>query len=383
VAAGLVLERTITPEALADADDETPSNSKKPATVRRFLPTRHHRMSVDGMDNFTDSEATMVASPRSRAKQRMFGFGGGVPEETDAIDLTDPAPEDGTPLSPHSRMRRLNTNNLRIRLPEPISQHFANGWPHAGSWQDALRANDVFEERPKTEHRGSNHESRPESVHQPMSALNLPAAAMLNSAPPSTRTARREDSGSTDTDMANVARRPNRPPILQANRSSSETPVERPPARMKRKARKTKRYRQAQMPPTPGGPSYSPMVQRGTHTLGGQWNKPAGLGVGEINPFDNINPFDRIDEEYNLSPQNSMSEKDTKPSWAWFWGGRKPKHSALDHLSFHQRVRRMLFLDARVTIYIRLFNLAVVTTLLGELSAAAREGPQLTLQPCR
>lgn len=83
----------------------------------------------------------------------------------------------------------------------------------------------------------------------------------------------------------------------------------------------------------------------------------------ETNPFDNLNPFDRIDEEMSLSPQQSpLSEKGAKRrGWApW------RRHSATGTLPWNEHLRRMLFLDARITIYLRLFNMAIVITLLGE-----------------
>jgi len=326
----------------------------------------------------------MIASPRFRAKQRLFGFTG-VPEESDTIDLSDPTPDDSgtnTP-TPGQRLRRLNANNLRIRLPPPISQHFANGWPHAGSWHDALRTGDVFEEsmlgggKDKDMNglnglNGLNGHGRPVSLHGPPSLQRQATGSIptvqnstSNSTPPSGIIRRDLDGNGTGTDTDTGTPDPNarikiaapaRPPTI--TRSSSDAPTERPPVRMKRKQRKSKRYRPAQVPPTPGGLGFTPSI-RSLQTNGS--NPPTDPNT---NPFDNVNPFDRIDEEYMFSgDEGRMDEKG--PSGGRRWGVfRRKQNRAFDGLSFRQRVRRMLFLDARITIYIRLFNLAVVTTLL-------------------
>jgi hypothetical protein len=64
-----------------------------------------------------------------------------------------------------------------------------------------------------------------------------------------------------------------------------------------------------------------------------------------------------------LSPQQSrLEEKNSGGGWGWLFGNKRAH--ALDGLPRHERFRRMLFLDARITIYLRLLNLATVVTLL-------------------
>lgn len=308
-----------------------------------------HRPGHDHSDNLTDSEATMHASPRLRAKQRLFHLGalsGSVPEEDDN--------EAGSGANtPTHKSRRLNANNLRIRLPPPLTHHFSQGWPHAGSWQDALRNGNLDD--------GLKQPSRSNGM-----TISLPP-------PP-------------DADeLTAVSHHLNRSrPHSPERRKSIEFSHVSTPKRAKQKAKsrrsKSKRYRPAMVPPTPGMLSFTPGV--GERIIGSEtWGaNVAPASDPNVNPFDRLNPFDRIDEEYTLSPQHSrLSEKSSSVGKSW---GRRIG-------SRRKQWRRTLFLDARVTIYIRVLNLAISAILLalaitirqqiGKLGLRGIIGPSTTL----
>lgn len=127
-------------------------------------------------------------------------------------------------------------------------------------------------------------------------------------------------------------------------------------------------------PPTPGGLTLTP--GQGERVIGSEtWGTNAAPAPDpNDNPFDRLNPFDRIDEEYALSPQQSrLSEKaSTLGKGRW---GRHRKARSQDSIARRKRWRRILFLDARVTIYIRFFNLATSVTLLAlAISIRLKEG---------
>jgi hypothetical protein len=125
-----------------DADHSGPvlprtrQRPKRQATAPAFSFLK--RLSDTG-ENLTDSEAAMFTSPRVRAKAKL--------SPTEMIQALDRAEISESPLSQtpdgsatptRPKAWRRQTHRLRINLPPPITQHFANGWPHAGSWQDAL-----------------------------------------------------------------------------------------------------------------------------------------------------------------------------------------------------------------------------------------------------
>lgn len=223
----------------------------------------------------------MVASPRIRAKSKL--------SQSQSPDKEPP------------RQRRMNSHQLRIRLPPPITQHFSHGWPHAGSWQDALRG--TYDE--------------PTTVTEEPPTTSAPA--------------------DTDTDTR--------------DRESDASPR---PQLETRKSRRTRRYRIALAPPTPNGLGFEPRDE---------W-KAGRAGSSE---FRWTNPVPEGDElgrsDTRASPPNEKGTVVTRRR------GRRMQRTSTATRYFEDwrtRWRRMLFLDARLTIYIRLFDLIVVATVLGE-----------------
>lgn len=359
-----------------EQDTDTPvASPKRRPTVHRFLSMPQRRSHDDA--TLTDSEATMAGtSPRVRAKQRLWtiaSLAGTVAEEggPDAA-----AAESDTGVgSARPRPRRLNTHNLRLRLPTPVSEHFAGGWPHAGSWQDALHYGFVDEDGDRIRRRHSHDQSNvlvdePESLPNGNGNGNGDANINSNNGSgdsniPGSRVAsvhgsasghRQSVANDTDTSTGGAER-----PRLHLDLKDLQSP----PRAKQKSRRRTRRYRPAMVPPTPGAGLMSLNGQKSV--IGAeQWGNNQGPAPDpETNPFDRVNPFDRIDEEYPFSDNERMAEKKSGP----FGRRRRPSGRPLDSLSFRKRMRRMLFLDARVTIYIRLFNLAIAVTLLGKLSS--------------
>lgn len=358
----------------ADKSDAPDVSPRRP-TMRHLMSMPIRRSSMDG--NLTDSEV-LPASPRKRALQKhLWDYMSRVPEEGHhpPHDLSDTT---GTP----SGKKRMNAQNLRIRLPPPITQHFVNGWPHAGSWQDALRNGGMFDDDLARHSRETPTNGLPTGLVPP-----LPTTQSDDGLAAHSRLSRDIDAGqagSTDTDGTNTGAATPRHPVRPSahhrtsapppTRSSSEAPYYTPSARSskqhaKRRTKKSKpgRYRPTvQIPPTPGPHGYGRSLELGAHDWGhNETVQPA--ADPNTNPFDRLDHFDHIDEELSLSPQQTRSEKG-KGNWGLLSRFRRKRpRTAYDDLTWRQRFRRMLLLDARVTIYIRLWNLATVVVLLGEL----------------
>lgn len=197
------------------------------------------------------------------------------------------------------RPRRLNTNLLKVQL-EPISQHFAHGWPHAGSWQDAL--NGTYEDGPGE---------------------------------PGLRPAKRKDSA-------------------RDREVSAETLVAQPRRRTRRR-----RYRQALAPPTPKGLGFSPSEEA------------AGWKEGRVNKteFDWTQPTTSNPSHWAPQPTGStIPEGDELSRVQTRQIEEKPKRLGriTEGEDWKVRLKRMMFLDARLTIFLRVMDIAVVATLLGE-----------------
>ncbi|KAI9634526.1 uncharacterized protein MKK02DRAFT_16946 [Dioszegia hungarica] len=202
------------------------------------------------------------------------------------------------------RPRRLNSHMIKAQL-ERGTQHFAQ-WPHAGSWQDALYGR--YDE-PKVE------EER-----------------------------ERERSGET---------------------LVAEPPVS--PRESRRKARRSRRYRQALVPPTPKGLGFSPQDE-----TGGRWKE------GKVNQteFDWTSPGTANPSQHMPQPTGSTIPEGDERSPTRI--EEKPKRKIQTGRTKRQgedwkvRWKRMMFLDARLTILLRVMDIAVVATLLA-LSVSIRQ----------
>lgn len=373
-----------------DTDTPRASPTKRPKP-KRFLSMPQRRSQDDTA--LTDSEALGAASPRVRARQRMWpALHGPLEEEgNEAVAESDTAAE----AAVRPRHRRLNTQNLRLRIPANVSEHFAGGWPHAGSWQHALHYGLMDEDEKRRRHLTDQMRRHSDDnghgagilVDEPenMSAMNGSvqghgsgsAHGHAGSAHGHASSAHghgyRTSMNETDASTGQPRRAK-----LHLDLSNLEEP---PRAKRKTRSRRTRRYRPAMVPPTPG--AHAAAFNPDRTVIGAEdWgDNVRPTPDPETNPFDRVNPFDRIDEEYPFS-DDTRSEKVGR-------FGRRRKARPLDALDWRLRVRRMLFLDARVTIYIRLFNLAIAVTLLalsitvrqkvGQLGLRGIIGPSTTL----
>jgi len=214
---------------------------------------------------------------------------------------------------------------LKINLPDHVTQHFAHGWPHAGSWQDALNGN--YDE--VKESSGASRRSSKDARRQ--SSLPVSPRAMGPVTP-------RMDHGSDS------ASGPATPPVRRY------------------KTKRHRKYRQAIAPPTPSGLGFTPAEREESWKQGRVVQE--GFDWGNRNGHGHRH--NRITEEGDLTMDRTETSEKT--------GGLAQKASVKvknkiernDGMDWKQRLRRKLFLDARVTIWIRFANLAVVVCSLGE-----------------
>jgi hypothetical protein len=367
-----------------ETDTQRASPTKRPKP-KRFLSMPQRRSQDDTA--LTDSEAVGPTSPRLRAKQRLWpSLHAPLAEEdgNEAAAESDTAAE----ATMRPRHRRLNTQNLRLRIPANVSEHFAGGWPHAGSWQQALHYGLMDEDEKPRRH--STDQPRRHSDHGHGMLVEEPDNISVThgsvqdhgngSAQGHTSSAHGHGyrTSMNDTDTSTGQPRRSKMHIDLSNVNHIEAP---PRARRKTRNKRTRRYRPAMVPPTPG--AHAAAFNPNRTVIGAEdWgDNVRPTPDPDTNPFDRVNPFDRIDEEYPFS-DDARSEK-----VGMF--GRKRKARPLDGLEWRKKVRRMLFLDARVTIYIRLFNLAIAVTLLalavtvrlkvGQLGLRGIIGPSTTL----
>ncbi|BEJ18060.1 hypothetical protein CspHIS471_0703370 [Cutaneotrichosporon sp. HIS471] len=350
------------PNAGNETDTPRASTTRRPKP-KRFLSMPQRRSQDDTA--LTDSEAIGTTSPRVRAKQRLWpALHGPLPEEggDEVAAESDTAAE--TAVRP--RHRRLNTQNLRLRIPANVSEHFASGWPHAGSWQQALHYGLMDEDEKPRRHsmeppnvrRHSDHGD--ELVEEPDTISLRNGSVHGNGGSAHGRVGSVHGNGSVhghssapgrtsmnDTDTSTGKPRTK----LHLDLSNLDAP---PRAKRKTRNRRTRRYRPALMPPTPS--AHAPTFNHDQTVLEGWGENARPTPDPDTNPFDRVNPFDRIDEECPYSD-------DTRSEKVGMFGRRRSVRP-LDRLVWRKRMRRMLFLDARVTIYIRLFNLAIAVTLL-------------------
>lgn len=328
----------------------------------------------DSHDASTDTDApasTRKARPRSSLPTFSIPESSSAQAQNNDNDVSingNATSPDASPTRP--KYKRKASHRLRINLPPPITQHFANnftnGWPHAGSWQDALYGH--YEEEPSKleRERGSKRDLEP---------LDPPASPGSGMSPPL--------SSPHEGDVE----------------SSGEMPASSTTKRVKSK-RHMKRF-QALAPPTPSGLGFSPRT-----STAGLDEYPWGHAQGERGESHSRLPVDaekdvrlrqdpqrqsqsdRVSKELRTSgdqPQ-SLSRPDTGTAtintnieggdaqstpqgsgWRLFGWGHDDKKKDLN-LSWKKKAKRVLFLDARVTIYIRLLNLAVVVVALGKSS---------------
>ncbi|ORY28613.1 hypothetical protein BCR39DRAFT_496088 [Naematelia encephala] len=292
-------------------------------------PARHSnafRFLRRDIDSYTDSEAaTPSANPqqktRLRAQSHLAPPDSGGESTPDAID---------TPSRP--RQRRRGSHRLRLNLPDPVREHFRDGaWLHAGSWQDALHG--TYEEPTDTASRKASVDVGPKQADVRNGSRETDSGASL----PGSR--------SRDTPRRGMTPESSFPTAPANEMELAET--------RRSRSRRTRRYRQALVPPTPSGLGFTPSgVVRGENWKEGKVHQH-GFDWGQNGHHD-------IEEGEELSrSETRVTEKGlaiVKKPQRWFGRSQRPKIET----DWRTHWRRVLFLDARVTIWIRLLNLAVV-----------------------
>ncbi|CAK9782156.1 hypothetical protein CC85DRAFT_285869 [Cutaneotrichosporon oleaginosum] len=340
-----------------DTDTPLASPTKRPI-AKRFLSMPQRRSHDDTA--LTDSEAVGATSPRVRAKQRLWPALHGPLAEEDGNEAAAES-DTGAEAAARPRHRRLNTQNLRLRIPANVSEHFAGGWPHAGSWQHALHYGLMDEDEKPRRHstdqmRRHSDQGHNVLVDEPdnMSVGNGSMHGHGNGSAQGHASSAQGHGYRTSINDTDTSTGQQKHAKLHLDLSTIESP---PRAKRKTRNRRTRRYRPAMVPPTPGAHSVAFNPERTVIGADVWGDNVRPTPDPDTNPFDRVNPFDRIDEEYPFS-DDARSEK-----VGMF--GRKRTPRPLDGLDWRKKVRRMLFLDARVTIYIRLVNLAIAATLMG------------------
>lgn len=248
-------------------------------------------------------------------------------------------------------------SKLKINLPDQVTQHFAHGWPHAGSWQDALYG--YYDEIPKEKGGVNNDDSGKSSTKEVNNQKGSAPRLELDIA---------DSNGVT-------VQTPGRD-------GGSDTGSSAPRAQASRRGKpKRRRYRQALAPPTPSGLGFTD-AEKG-HGVGSEAWKQGKVGDGEFhwgnswngNGVDNGNSNghgNRHDPNRITEESADLSRSDTKMTATEKMGavtkkaGAKVKGKVVpSDGDWKQRFRRIMFLDARVTIWIRFANLAVVVCSLG------------------
>ncbi|KAL7423641.1 hypothetical protein Q5752_001222 [Cryptotrichosporon argae] len=370
---------------------DVPAPSSEPAARRR--PRRGTSDLARATGSLTDSETVLGPAPKPRAR-RLFSLAHLREHNEDSATISGTTPVgtptriadadggegddeganayDASPAARRPRARRLQTHQLRLRLPPEMKQHFKDGWPHAGSWQDALYnyedwARDVRER----EHEGAK--GRRSSTRS-QDGADAPAQV-----------------SASDGELARGRATPRRTPA-GTPRAERPTPQKTPSSSRKRtKSRRNRRTFAALVPPTPGGlgfiPSNHDVGPNGGPAADGPANGNANGYFGGTNDRlpaapvrahvrDPTNPFDRIDEELERA-ETATTEKDSlgarrrghRPIWCfphpWRRRDDPARRKYIEELDWRARFRRMIFLDARLTVYLRVLNLAVIVTLLG------------------
>jgi hypothetical protein len=260
-------------------------------------------------ESLTDTEA--VASPSVRLKTKRA-----------SLQADDSGAS--TPMR-RQNVRRQTMAKLKINLPDHVTQHFAHGWPHAGSWQDALNGN--YDE--VKESSGASRRSSKDAKRQ--SSLPISPRAVVGPITP------RIDHGS---DSASA---PATPPVRRY------------------KTRRNRKYRQAIAPPTPSGLGFTAAEREESWKQGRVVEEGFDWGNGDGHG----DRHNRITEEGDLTMDRTETTEKMGAQKATTTIKNKVERN--DGLDWKQRLRRKLFLDARVTIWIRFANLAVVVCSLGEL----------------
>nr|XP_019050566.1 hypothetical protein I302_01003 [Kwoniella bestiolae CBS 10118]OCF29496.1 hypothetical protein I302_01003 [Kwoniella bestiolae CBS 10118] len=334
------------------------------------------------LESLTDTEVIPSASARSRVKSSLskpvaipgVSSSASTPNGSSAMirsgtgeSSSTPTPMNGidpgssTPTRPKNRRR--SSHMLRIQLPPPITNRFKDGWPHAGSWQDALYGyyedNDGQTAVPKSTGVGSGNEENPITPQKQDFGLDEPTHARQITPEQGQGELNGNGNGKGEADLTK-----------------------------RTKSRRQKRYRQALVPPTPSGLGFTPSTRNaggeggypwnqtsdgegavGPHEKGFSWDK--GLAQKEAGAGGRLNGGENLERHDTMATSMNSSRRGSEKGW---WAVRKERKKTKKQrkrrtkeveADWRQTYRRVLFLDARVTIWIRLMNLVVVVVSLG------------------
>ena len=355
-------------ESLVLSKPDAAVSSSRPilATKRQLTaPTFPKFLKRSDQDVHTDTEASGTMAPRAkhREKERMRGS---VP------DVSRRPSEEGATLEMRPKTTRRQTARLmKISLPDPITQHFAegwgHGWPHAGTWQDAYYG--YYSEHPNTPDEDGPHGRRSSQEAVKTSSRRSSVEKRSGGRRKSKGQDRYETPEQTDRSMPDS---PALDPVIE------DSP--------KKKSRRSKgrRYRHAIAPPTPSGLGFTPNgggKRDGEGWKEGQIDRSEGFDWGNTTAHGRGRTIEEADELSRSATRVTSNEKSASSGsgtrWWWVFSGQQGVQGGRDDVGLGKKLRRMLFLDARVTIYIRLFNLAVVIASLGKSSSINSES-QLT-----
>jgi hypothetical protein len=254
----------------------------------------------------------------------------------------------------------MTAGRLRINLPPPITQRFSNAWPHAGSWQDALYG--YYDETDGITEQREGVRSRRSSAEMAQGGDGLRKTS-LHSSPLKNRVVPTPEPENSDMERTENG---DRVSGLRETGTSPSTPTQPQSAAKKPRRQKVRRYRTALIPPTPAGLGFTPTERESLPA----W-KEGRIDNTNEGGFDWTNPNGRQrDVNDDDLEKNEPGFGRRTPRYFWIFGGN-PVHpkggkTRMVDEDFRKRVRRYIFLDARVTVWIRLINLGVVVGLLGK-----------------
>jgi len=339
------------PAVKADRGDHRPKRQLTAPAFPRFLKRNEQ-------DVHTDTETMGAMAPRAKQREKQRSHGPG-PESSSRLSENEGLSEPSRPKASRLQTARL----MKISLPEPITQHFAEGWqrgwPHAGTWQDAYYGN-------YPDHAGMPHDEG-HNAQSPGNDAGHTSSRKSSLNQEKRGGGRRKSKGQdrygtpdhTDRSM------PNSPAM---DRMEADL------AKKKTRRMRSRRYRHAIAPPTPSGLGFKP---HDSQRKGGAWDEghagePQGFDWGNDTARNRGRTIEETDELSRSVTRVTMNEKAMAPSdgkrWWWIFSRQKGVQGGREDVGAGKKLRRMLFLDARVTIYIRLINLAFVVTSLGESS---------------
>lgn len=304
-------------------------------------------------ESLTDTEAVASHSVRQKAKRA----------QSNVQDREDSQVHESGTSTPMRRGkdRKQTMSRLRTNFQDQMQQHFSHGWPHAGTWQDALYG--YYDEVPKDKDQ-EKALAAAESRRSSKDHSNGPGTKDRSASVPHAHVHAHQGAVVTT-------------PTGTDHPSDSASPAPRRDHARRIKSRRRK-YRQALAPPTPSGLGFT-AAERGDGS-GGPHAEAWKQGRVVDDEFDwgfagekrNGHDRNRITEE-----SGELSRSETRQTATEKMGVAKDKAKAKvkskvarqssghDGMDWKQRFRRKMFLDARVTIWIRFANLAVVVCSLG------------------